>query len=181
MSGLKLSQAWRKMGAKVIGKHDYKATGLTKSAVFDPSMVSEVARFMIDLGYFLEDLSAMDVKEGILVTYHYDSYYEPGRVAVRALADADGKVTSITSVYQGAEWHEREAFDFLGVRFIGNPNLVPLLLPHDFPDPPPLKKEAGARAAMRDLKLFGEAEILDPAWAAIVNGLGADQREEGAS
>ena len=180
MSGLKLSRAWREMGALVIGKHDYKATGLTRSAVFGPSMVSEVARLMFDSGYFLEDLSAMEVKEGLLVTYHYDSYNSPGRVAIRALADAGGNLTSITSVYQGAEWHEREAFDFFGVRFIGNPNLVPLLLPHDFPDPPPLKKEPGARAAMRDLKLFGTAEILDPAWEAIVNG-SKEKPEEGAS
>ncbi len=175
MTGPELYEAWKASGAKVVSRHDFQKTGLSLSAVVGPNMVSEEARRLFDAGYFLEDLSAMKVREGYLVTYHYASVRTPGRVAIRALAK-DGLFTSITSVYQGAEWHEREAADFFGVRFIGNPNPVPLLLPHDFPDPPPLAKPEAELATMADLKLFGEAEVLDPAWAALV---GASAGQEG--
>ena len=179
MSGQDLREAWVSLGALVIARHDFQKTGLSLSAVFPPSMVSEVARGLLNAGYFLEDLSAMPVKEGLLVTYHYDSFDQPGRVAVRALADSSGTVYSICSVYQGAEWHEREASDFTGVRFIGNTNPVPLLLAADFPDPPPLLKPEKDLASMSQLKLFGDdAEILDPAWRDIVSPA-APASEEG--
>ncbi len=169
MTGQELYEAWRAKGALVLCRHDYKKTGLTYSAVFPPNMVSEIGRLHYEAGYFLEDLSAMQGKDGLLVTYHYDSTETPGRVAVRALAGEGRTLLSLTSVYQGAEWHEREAGDFFGLKFIGNPNPVPLLVPHDFPGPPPLLKEEGALAAMRDLKLFGdEPEVLDAAWEPVV-------------
>jgi len=169
------------MGALVRCRHDFKKTGLTFSAVFAPDMVSEAARMLINVGYFLEDISVMKVKEGFLATYHYDSAKNPGRLAVRALSP-DGVFISLDSVYKGAEWHEREAADFFGVKFIGNHNPVPLLLPHDFPDAPPLVKDDGELAAMMDLKLFGDSpEIIDPAWAALVAPPRAEKKEEGAA
>ncbi|MDL2259929.1 NADH-quinone oxidoreductase subunit C [Deltaproteobacteria bacterium OttesenSCG-928-K17] len=175
MTALKLRDLLAKAEPRLVCRHDYQKTGLTASAVVDHSSVSVAARALYEAGYFLEDISGMQVKEGLLVTYHYDSVSSPGRVAVRALADADGSVHSICSVFQGAEWHERESSDFLGLKFIGNTNPVPLLLPDDFPDAPPLLKEAKALAAMADLKLFGdEQEILDPAWQNIVSPPAAD-------
>lgn len=170
MTAEKLRELLAKAEPLVLCRHDYAKSGLTASALVSRSNVSVAARALYEAGYFLEDISAMPVKEGLLVTYHYDSTSEPGRVAVRALADADGTVLSICSVYQGAEWHERESSDFFGLKFIGNTNPVPLLLPDNFPDAPPLLKEAKALAAMADLKLFGEEqEIIDPAWRAIVS------------
>ena len=177
MNGPELYEIWRQKGALVLCRHDYKKTGLCFSAVFGPNMVSEIGRLHFQAGYFLEDLSAMQVKEGYLVTYHYDSAENPGRLAIRALADERLSLTSLSGVYQGAEWHEREARDFLGLNFIGNPNPIPLLLPHDFPGPPPLRREEKDLAAMKDLKLFGDQpEVLDPAWGPIV-GLAADPKE----
>lgn len=179
MTGQEIFDSWKNQGALVRCGHDFKKTGLTFSAVFAPDMVSEVARKLLNAGYFLEDVSVMKVKEGFLATYHYDSTKNPGRLAVRALA-ADGVFLSLDSVYQGAEWHEREAADFFGVKFIGNHNPVPLLLPHDFPETPPLVKDDGELAAMADLKLFGDQpEILDPAWAALVDP--PKKKEEGAA
>jgi len=178
MTGSELYESWRKLGAVVLGRHEFTKSGLTFSAVLPSDRLMEAARELLSAGYFLEDLSSMQVKEGFLVTYHFDSFRAPGRVALRVLAGEDGHVPSIASVYQGAEWHERESTDFLGLKFIGNPNLVPLLLPPEFPDCPPLLREEKSRAALADLNLFGEAEVLDPAWANIVSPPRA-KKEEG--
>ena len=50
-------------------------------------------------------------------------------------------VPSIVSVFSGADWHERECFDFFGVVFENHPNLKPLLLPDDLGFHPLLKEK----------------------------------------
>lgn len=181
MTGQELYESWRKMDALVLCRHEFAKSGLNFSAVLPHNRLVDAAKGLLAAGYFLEDLTAMQVKEGYLVTYHFDNFRQPGRVALRALTDESGLVPSIATVYQGAEWHEREAADFLGLKFVGNPNLVPLLLPPDFPDPPPLRRAEKDRAALVDLNLFGQAEVLDPAWQNIVFPPKAEEKEEGAA
>jgi NADH-quinone oxidoreductase subunit C len=55
---------------------------------------------------------------------------EPGRVSL----------PSLTAVYRGANWHERETAEMFGVTFDGHPNPVPLLLPDGF-EGHPLRKD----------------------------------------
>ena len=47
---------------------------------------------------------------------------------------------SATTVYRGANWHERETFEMFGVEFSGHPDLKPLLLPDGF-EGHPLRKD----------------------------------------
>jgi NADH-quinone oxidoreductase subunit C len=58
---------------------------------------------------------------------------------VTVLPKDDPVVDSITGVFGGAEWHEREAHDMFGIDFAGNPNLVPIYLPDAFIGHPLLK------------------------------------------
>lgn len=53
---------------------------------------------------------------------------------------ADARVPSLTGVFGGAGWHEREAAEMFGIGFDGHPDLSPLLLP-DGVDGHPLRKE----------------------------------------
>ncbi len=50
------------------------------------------------------------------------------------------EVPSLTGIWKTADWHEREAFDLLGVQFLGHPNLTRILLPADWQGHP-LRKD----------------------------------------
>ena len=49
-----------------------------------------------------------------------------------ALPGADPRVGSVTSVWEGANWYEREAFDLFGIQFEGHPNLKRIMMPDDW-------------------------------------------------
>lgn len=79
------------------------------------------------------------------------------------------RLATLTGVYAGASWHERETHEMFGVVFEGHPNLVPLLLPDGF-EGHPLRKEfvLAARAAKNwpGAKEPGESDGAEPARAA---------------
>jgi NADH:ubiquinone oxidoreductase subunit C len=56
----------------------------------------------------------------------------PERVRLQVWCDDGEAVPSVVEVWPTADWHEREAFDFMGIVFDGHPNLKRLLLPHDW-------------------------------------------------
>ena len=53
----------------------------------------------------------------------------------------DPVVQSLVQVWTGAEYHEREAHEMFGINFRGHPNQKHLLLPEDWNDLPPLRKD----------------------------------------
>ncbi|HEX2058831.1 MAG TPA: NADH-quinone oxidoreductase subunit C [Actinomycetota bacterium] len=81
-----------------------------------------------------------DEKRGLEVLVHV---YSPDFVVhcnVHVPVDGEHPVCpSITSIYPGANWHERETHEMFGVVFEGHPRLVNLYLPEDFEGRPLLK------------------------------------------
>ena len=61
------------------------------------------------------------------------------RLKVRVPED-DARIDSVSSVWNTADWHERETYDLMGVRFDGHPDLRRILLPEDWVGHP-LRKE----------------------------------------
>ena len=82
----------------------------------------------IDCGY-LRCLSVVDYVERLEVNYHLFSLDKRHKFVVKASVSPDEPtVPSVTSLWRGANWYEREAHDLFGVVFDGHPNLSPLLL-----------------------------------------------------
>lgn len=55
-------------------------------------------------------------------------------------ASESTEVPSLSGIYPGMEWHERECFDLFGINFSGHPNLTRILLPDDW-EGHPLRKD----------------------------------------
>jgi NADH-quinone oxidoreductase subunit C len=74
------------------------------------------------------------------VVYHLLSPRKNVRVRVKVQTDEDTPVPSATSVYPGADWFEREAYDLYGILFSGHPDLRRLLTDYGF-EGYPLRKD----------------------------------------
>ena len=74
------------------------------------------------------------------VVYHLLSPYTNLRVRLKVEADDETPVPSVTGVFPGALWFEREAYDLYGVLFSGHPDLRRLLTDYGF-DGHPLRKD----------------------------------------
>jgi NADH-quinone oxidoreductase subunit C len=81
-----------------------------------------------------------DREERFEVIYHLLSPTKNQRIRVKVTTDADTPVPSITPVYPGADWFEREAYDMYGILFSGHPDLRRLLTDYGF-DGYPLRKD----------------------------------------
>lgn len=116
----------------------------------EPSNIIEVATFLRDgLGFdHAESVAGTDYPKDnqIEVIYHLGSYSKielAGHVlslTTRTNRD-DASLPSLISVYKSVEYHERETFEMLGVYFEGHPRNERFLLPEDWADIPPLRKE----------------------------------------
>ncbi len=75
------------------------------------------------------------------VNYHLLSVSDsPRRVRVQAWVDDGEAVSSVVGVWPTADWHEREAWDLMGIPFDGHPNLKRILLDDDW-EGHPLRKD----------------------------------------
>ena len=74
------------------------------------------------------------------VVYHLLSPYQNTRIRVRVITDEVTAVPSITGVFPGADWFEREAYDLYGILFSGHSDLRRILTDYGF-DGHPLRKD----------------------------------------
>ncbi|MEO5884729.1 MAG: NADH-quinone oxidoreductase subunit C [Candidatus Limnocylindrales bacterium] len=83
---------------------------------------------------FLADLAGVDTGEVMQVVYHLWSETTPDwlRVIVDGLSRDDPRVPSVTFLWKGAEWMEREAYDMFGITFEGNRDLRRIYMPPDY-------------------------------------------------
>jgi NADH-quinone oxidoreductase subunit C len=74
------------------------------------------------------------------VVYHLTGIDTRERITLKVAVADGGEVPTVTGVWRGANWHEREAFDMFGIRFAGHPDPRRILMPEDF-DAHPLRKD----------------------------------------
>tara|TARA_B110000438_G_scaffold276911_1_gene299078 strand:- start:387 stop:866 length:480 start_codon:yes stop_codon:yes gene_type:complete len=114
-------------------------------SVSSVSLLAVAEKFTNDLTLdfdFLMCITALDDgnSKNFTVAYNFHSNKNNHSIEVR-VSIADGEdVPSIAGIWKTADWHEREAYDMMGINFSGHPDLKRILLPEDW-EGFPLRKD----------------------------------------
>jgi NADH-quinone oxidoreductase subunit C len=117
--------------------------------VIHPDRLIEVCTFLRDDPAWkfdlLSDVSAVDhfpVHPRFALNYHLYSLENNYELRLKVWLDGEQPQTpSVTGVWPGANWHEREVWDLMGIKFAGHPDLRRIFMPEDFLGHP-LRKDA---------------------------------------
>ncbi|MGB3211646.1 MAG: NADH-quinone oxidoreductase subunit C [Desulforhopalus sp.] len=124
-------------------ERDYAVHGYHLDAQVSADQLIEAVTILDEAEFFIESITGVDwIKEDQLeVVYDFNRYdFDLCRVVIRTRLDRNNpEIPTITGIYAGANWHERETHEFFGIKFDGHPHLVPLLLPEDADFHPLLK------------------------------------------
>ncbi len=128
LEALKAAFGPKLLEAKVVRKQ------LAEVAI-DRADLVPVCRFLKEkAGYtFLGCISAVDWKDHFESVYHIENFATGCVVQVNArIPHDDPKIASVCDLWNAANYHEREAWDLMGIVYEGHPNLTRILLPEDF-------------------------------------------------
>ena len=134
----------------------------------DREIIRAAATHLKELGFnFLVDISSVDNfgdEPRYEVVYEFSGLNNPKdhlqlRLKIRVSED-DATVDSLVPVFQGADWHEREIFDMMGIHFNGHPDLRRILMWEGYPYYP-LRKDFPLEGKASDLP--GEGGFSRPA------------------
>jgi NADH-quinone oxidoreductase subunit C len=91
---------------------------------------------------YMSCLSGVDYNDGKLgAVYHLTSMPHKHKIILKAFCTKENPhVQSVVDVWGTANWHEREAYDLIGIVFDGHPDLRRILLPYDW-EGHPLRKD----------------------------------------
>jgi NADH-quinone oxidoreductase subunit C len=99
------------------------------------------------------------MEQGLEVVYHLYSFKHAHNVTIKTLLPSDDpQVATVTTVWSGALWHERETHEMFGIVFQGHPDLRPLLLEEDMGYYPLLKSHPLAEIEESQEKFLREEE-----------------------
>jgi NADH-quinone oxidoreductase subunit C len=126
-----------------VSQVDYRQRGFHLEVVLAAEQVRNLAAVLRESRFYLSFVSAVHVLPVIEVIYQFACFERPCRIMARAPVADDGSMPTISDIFDGANWHERETRDMFGIVFSGHPYLQPLLLPEEDADLRPLLKAEG--------------------------------------
>ncbi|MFH0790062.1 MAG: NADH-quinone oxidoreductase subunit C [Candidatus Omnitrophota bacterium] len=132
-----------RLGTKIIDWQEKAAKRIYFTV--DKKDVFETVRFLFkDLGLRFSIATGIDTPQGLEILYHF-SFDKTGEFySLRVFINDKNspQIDSITPIFPGAEWIEREIWEMLGINFAGHPNLKRLLLDDSWPEGKyPLRQE----------------------------------------
>jgi NADH-quinone oxidoreductase subunit C len=120
------------------------------------------AAFKADGFNYLVDLAAVDYSKypawtgpRFAIAYMLYSFTKNKRVRLKVATDETTPVPTVSSIWRTANWHERETFDMMGIRFSGHPNLERILMWEGF-NGHPLRKDFPIRGIDTGAAIYPE-------------------------
>ncbi len=153
--------------------------------VADAQRIEEVCRFCRDgLGFaLLVDLSSVDnYGNDPRWTLVYEVYHLRHKVHLRLktnVREEKSELPTVTGVWPTANWHEREAYDMMGIRFTGHPDLRRIIMWEGYPYFP-LRKDfplGGKPTELPDVAFTQEAPLEGGPFVTAPGGNDAIERE----
>lgn len=139
------------------------------SVIVKRDRILDICRYLHDeptLSFnHLKDLCGVDYlgkkEPRFEVVYNLYSVRYRHRIRIRAQVPADGPIIkTVTSIWAGANWHERECFDMFGIVFTGHPDLRRILMPEDW-EGYPLRKDYPLKGPELEKDWHGFVEVLN--------------------
>lgn len=129
--------------------------GETTIILSDAEKISEVCAYAKLVGFdYLVDISSVDnYGEDPRFTIVYELYGYGHRSHLRlktSVSEEKAELPTVTNVWRTADWHEREIYDMMGVRFRGHPDLRRILMWEGYPHYP-LRKDFPLAGKVTDL------------------------------
>lgn len=150
-------------GAKILKTVEFRGE---QTLYVEPAALHEVlAKCRNELGYeMVLDISSVDHfgdDPRFEMVYEIATLDDSSHLRIKAAVAEDEPVPSATDLWAGADWHEREVWDMMGIPFSGHPNLKRILMWEGYPFHP-LRKDfplAGRPSEMPDVAFSGVAPL----------------------
>ncbi|MCC5808089.1 MAG: NADH-quinone oxidoreductase subunit C [Opitutales bacterium] len=116
-------------------KTEHAKVGYDLDAIVEPHQIEAAAKLLDAEGFAIDMVTAVDWPDAAQFELVYDfmHFQAATRVCVRTRIPRDRpEIATLSHIYPGANWHERETAEFYGIQFTGHPNPIHLLLPEDF-------------------------------------------------
>ena len=153
--------------------------------VSDISQIEAVCQFAREsLGFdFLVDLTTIDNGDDVprwTVVYHLYGYGHGCHLRLKtSVSEEASELPSVSAVWHTANWHERESYDMMGIRFAGHPDLRRILMWEGYPYYP-LRKDfplAGKPSEMLDVAFSDPASLEGGPFVTVAGGVDSTARE----
>lgn len=119
--------------------------GVDAAFKVDKGLILEVCRFARETSELSFDLLAcmtcVDYADHMEVVYNLFSFNLRHKIAIKTSTSRDGELDSMTPVWKAANWHEREIAELFGLTFKNHPDPRSILLPEDWNEGFPMRKD----------------------------------------